>query len=584
MASLSAIGEFAVPEHPPQPAFHMVRSLKAGPLTKQGSLFKSWKRRLFILQEQFLLYYVSSSDTSPRGALWIKDCHVRDEPEVSRLQSIKTGQSVYCFSLQCQKSWNIEAKRVFKQRTYLLLADSFQDQSDWMAILGTMARAGADLDLDWEQSYAQTFSMDAEHAQQQQQLQMQLQLQQQQQRALGSSAASSINGGGSSAASVHRGGSGPGHKRHKSKSASLGSANASTSSKSIYSGHHARHISAATHDSSGGSGGSGSARPRTPLASTHSTQSLSSSAAASLLARDHTGASSTPPQPRSTHTRRHLRRSGGDGGGDGGGGGGVGGPGGFGGASTSGGVSLSSGDPATPRQHSLSHTHSHSLSDAEEGSLSQRSFSLTGGTGGTNTGAQSQTSVTRVARPGGGGLDSDGEGDLQLHDDAHLTPTAAHHAALTAAAAALSLQARSASPPGEGEGEGSGSVHSLSLMAAQLEHGHGAFGQSPSTSQHMLSDMTDSRRGSLDFDDRGGLMLLQHHHQFPLALQHQAHPSGPGLTSIARSLTPLAGAPPPPQSLTPRQEDMMRRDSSSIGAAAGGKDLTPRQHPLPQAH
>jgi len=248
MATLSSIGEFGVPDSPPMPAWHMVRSLKAGPLTKQGSLFKSWKRRLFILQDSFLLYYVSTSDTSPRGALWIKGCIVREEPEVSRLQSIKTGAPVYCFSLQCAKSWNIEAKRIFKERTYLLLADSFHDQSDWMAIIQTMSRANtADLDLDWEQSYAQTFTQQA-------------------QLGGGSSTASSggsaggsmmnplrngvgSGGGGLSGAAAGGGGSaGASHKRHKSKSGSLGGS--SDSSKSIYSSHHNQSHHQHVHDSS----------------------------------------------------------------------------------------------------------------------------------------------------------------------------------------------------------------------------------------------------------------------------------------------------------------------------------------------
>jgi hypothetical protein len=248
MATLSSIGEFGVPDSPPMPAWHMVRSLKAGPLTKQGSLFKSWKRRLFILQDSFLLYYVSTSDTSPRGALWIKGCIVREEPEVSRLQSIKTGAPVYCFSLQCAKSWNIEAKRIFKERTYLLLADSFHDQSDWMAIIQTMSRANtADLDLDWEQSYAQTFTQQA-----------QLGGGSSTASSGGSAAGSMMNplrngvggggGGGLGGAAAGGGGSaGASHKRHKSKSGSLGGS--SDSSKSIYSSHHNQSHHQHLHDS-----------------------------------------------------------------------------------------------------------------------------------------------------------------------------------------------------------------------------------------------------------------------------------------------------------------------------------------------
>lgn len=266
MTHLPPISE-SLPDHPPMPAFHQVRSLKAGPLTKQGSLFKSWKKRLFILQDAFLMYYVTAEDTSPRGALWIKECVVREEPDVSRLQSAKMGQATYCFSLLCHKSWNIEAKRVFKERSYLLLADSFAEMSDWMAILRTMSRASADIDAEFEQSYAAFAAMpggagvpvsganSADHSAQ---------------NAGTVRSSASLEGVGSGRAGKHR--------RGKSKSGS--------GSQSIYSGGHARSASITAHQTqhSDGSGSSGSltaARPRTPLASSvaHSL-SLSSSAGA----------------------------------------------------------------------------------------------------------------------------------------------------------------------------------------------------------------------------------------------------------------------------------------------------------------
>lgn len=267
MTHLPPISE-SLPDQPPMPAFHQVRSLKAGPLTKQGSLFKSWKKRLFILQDAFLMYYVTAEDTSPRGALWIKECVVREETDVSRLQTAKTGQPTYCFSLLCHKSWNLEAKRVFKERTYLLLADSFAEMSDWMAILRTMSRASADIDAEFEQSYAAFAAMpggagvpvsganSADHSAQNA-------------GTIRSSASASLEVGSGRTAK---------HRRGKSKSGS--------GSQSIYSGGHARSASITAHQTqhSDGSGSSGSltaARPRTPLASSvaHSL-SLSSSAGA----------------------------------------------------------------------------------------------------------------------------------------------------------------------------------------------------------------------------------------------------------------------------------------------------------------
>lgn len=334
MTSLPPISE-SLPDAPPLPAFHQVRSLKAGLLTKQGSLFKSWKRRLFILQDAFLLYYVSAEDTSPRGALWIKECVVREETDVSRLQSAKSGQPTYCFSLLCHKSWNIEAKRVFKERTYLLLADSFQDMSDWIAILRTMSRASADIDAEFEQSYAAFAAMpsgaitisgtnSADHSAQNATLR---------------SASASLEGAPGRTAK---------HNRHKSKSGSGGCAGSS-----IYSGAHARSASITAHQTqlSDGSGFSGSvARPRTRLASSGG-QSLSSSAAASSIFFQRAGTTRTPPLGSS------VGGAGAAGTGDGH-------------SSLTGGTSFSTGT-GTPRA-SISHSLSESRNSLTQNSVTQR--------------------------------------------------------------------------------------------------------------------------------------------------------------------------------------------------------------------
>lgn len=395
-----------------QPAFHQVRSLKAGPLTKQGSLFKSWKKRLFVLQESFLLYYVSAADVSPRGALWIRECCVREEPEVSRLQSAKCGSPVYCFSLQCHKSWNIEAKRVFKERTYLLLADSFQDISDWMAILRTMARASADIDLDWEQSYAQTFAQKTDAA---------LDHSGQQLALLSGSAASASGSTDNSGVRAH--------KRNKSKS----------SSKSLHGhGHgHVRNVSGvAQHSSQGSSGGSSSARPRTPLANA-STHSLSSSAAASLLhgralERERELRDRDRDRDRDAATSLSPALNASDGG-----------------ASTSGAASQSMSGGATPRA-SVSRSRSRSRS------LSPSHSSL------------AQHSITQRARP-------DSDADLQPHPPPHLSAHAyaqqpPHHAHAHAHGHGHSplLQPNRAAAPAATHGMGAASALSgADWMAAQ---------------------------------------------------------------------------------------------------------------------
>jgi len=184
-----------------------------------------------------------------------------------------------------------------------------------------------------------------------------------------------------------------------------------------------------------------------------------------------------------------------------------------------------------------------------------------------------EVSITRRARPEGSlggtgtGTDSDGEGDLTLlADHSHLPPSTAAAIAAAAyaarasahAAAAAHSAAASASTPGRNE-------RSLSSLLR--------LDRSPSTS--LLSG--DSAAGT--GDGNAGSDLLQD-------LVPDSGGGGGGTRGPARSLTPLAGGPPvrlhtSAQSLTPRQEDLAK--DKAAAAAAGGKDLTPRQHPSPRS-
>lgn len=52
----------------PQPAFVDVKPVKGGALIKQGERNKSsFKRYLFLLQDEYLYYYTDTTDAGPRG-------------------------------------------------------------------------------------------------------------------------------------------------------------------------------------------------------------------------------------------------------------------------------------------------------------------------------------------------------------------------------------------------------------------------------------------------------------------------------------------------------------------------------------
>lgn len=117
----------------PKPPYTTLRPVKAGFLTKQGGAFKTWKKRLVALQDQWLFYYVDAYDKGPRGVLYIGGCTASEQPEVSR------EKQTHCFSVTCKRSWNLDNNKTFAQRTYLFCTSSAQDMSDWIAIITTMA-------------------------------------------------------------------------------------------------------------------------------------------------------------------------------------------------------------------------------------------------------------------------------------------------------------------------------------------------------------------------------------------------------------------------------------------------------------
>jgi len=125
---------------PPQPAFNEVKPVKWGYLTKQGKRFKSWKKRIFLLEGRYLLYYVSNQDIRPRGCMDIHEALVQEEPTLGQ------EKRQHCFSIHVKRSWNFNNHKSFNGRSYFLCCDQLPEMSDWIAILKTMAQCPSAID------------------------------------------------------------------------------------------------------------------------------------------------------------------------------------------------------------------------------------------------------------------------------------------------------------------------------------------------------------------------------------------------------------------------------------------------------
>jgi len=123
----------------PRLPFTALRPIKGGLLTKQGAKFKSWKKRLFVLQGKYMFYYLSTQDKTPRGALYIGDCAVAEQPEMGK------ERKAHCFSVHCLKSWNFGNGKTFADRTYYFCTPQFTEMSDWISIIDTMSTTKKEL-------------------------------------------------------------------------------------------------------------------------------------------------------------------------------------------------------------------------------------------------------------------------------------------------------------------------------------------------------------------------------------------------------------------------------------------------------
>jgi len=119
---------------PSLPFTALVNPMKGGVLTKQGKKYLSWKKRLFLLSDRYLYYFVTADDKAPRGVLSLNKCKVEQEIEIGK------EKGVYCFSIQAERSWNVHRRKKFTNRKYYFCTAILSEMNDWMALIRSISK------------------------------------------------------------------------------------------------------------------------------------------------------------------------------------------------------------------------------------------------------------------------------------------------------------------------------------------------------------------------------------------------------------------------------------------------------------
>lgn len=86
---------------------------KEGYMSKQGGSWKTWKRRFFVLRGNFITYYESEGEASPKGVINLDGC------EIEICKSSKWGKE-FCFEIHHSE-----------RRSFVLHANSEQHRNAW---------------------------------------------------------------------------------------------------------------------------------------------------------------------------------------------------------------------------------------------------------------------------------------------------------------------------------------------------------------------------------------------------------------------------------------------------------------------
>eukprot|EP01114_Cavostelium_apophysatum_P019654 TRINITY_DN6398_c0_g2_i1.p2 TRINITY_DN6398_c0_g2~~TRINITY_DN6398_c0_g2_i1.p2 ORF type:complete len:465 (-),score=135.25 TRINITY_DN6398_c0_g2_i1:2613-4007(-) len=98
---------------------------KAGYMIKQGGKWKTWKRRYFILKDNFLYYFADPKDAIPKGVILLNAVQIDDAEKPTKRK--------LCFSVHTKKSFT--AKTAWNDRVYFFQAELADDMNQWKKAL-----------------------------------------------------------------------------------------------------------------------------------------------------------------------------------------------------------------------------------------------------------------------------------------------------------------------------------------------------------------------------------------------------------------------------------------------------------------
>jgi len=96
---------------------------RCGYLTKQGGSVKSWKRRYFVLKDNFLFYYKKPKDDNPTGVVQLEGCTVEEVPNAEERKN--------CFKINTEsRVWLLQADRQIEMDIWI---DCISNVETWWA-------------------------------------------------------------------------------------------------------------------------------------------------------------------------------------------------------------------------------------------------------------------------------------------------------------------------------------------------------------------------------------------------------------------------------------------------------------------
>lgn len=103
---------------------------RAGWLYKQGSNYKAWQRRWFVLNERCLYYFEQETDKSPRGIIPLESIGVRMVEDRSKPHTFE----IYSSNAEVIKSCKTEPTGKIvegKHSVYRLAASTYEEMNAW---------------------------------------------------------------------------------------------------------------------------------------------------------------------------------------------------------------------------------------------------------------------------------------------------------------------------------------------------------------------------------------------------------------------------------------------------------------------